>query len=291
MCPPKTWCWNALKRYERGDDAPDAAIPLRHERDLNRLATDSALPPARVRTLFVSDLHLCAARPQSNRSFFGFLEREARGAQALYILGDLFEYWVGDDDLGDAFNASVVSALARLVAAGVPTYLMHGNRDFVIGDAFARASGVKLLPDPALLDLYGQPTLLMHGDTLCTLDQDYQAFRREVRSEAWIRNLLERPLAERKAAVEALRRQSEQEKRGKTAAIMDVAPAEVEDVLRRYGYPRLIHAHTNRPAHHEHRFDGHVCERWVLADWYQGGSYLACDASGCRAIQLDENRP
>jgi UDP-2,3-diacylglucosamine hydrolase len=237
-------------------------------------------------TIFISDLHLCAGRPQSNRSFFGFLEREARGAQALYILGDLFEYWVGDDDLADPFNASVVSALARLVAGGVPTYLMHGNRDFVIGDAFARASGVTLLPDPTLLNLHGQAVLLMHGDTLCTLDSDYQAFRREARSEAWIRNLLQRPLAERKAAVEDLRRQSELEKRSKAAEIMDVASGEVEDVLRRYGYPRLIHGHTHRPARHIHTVDGHACERWVLADWYRGGSYLACDDSGCRAVQL-----
>ena len=237
-------------------------------------------------TLFISDLHLCSGRPQINRSFFGFLEREARSASALYILGDLFEYWAGDDDLGDPFNATVVAALSRLVGSGVPTYLMHGNRDFVIGEAFARASGVTLLADPALLRLCGQPVLLMHGDTLCTLDQEYQAFRREARSETWIRKLLRKPLAERKAAIEALRRQSEQEKRGKPAEIMDVAPAEVEATLRRHAYPRLIHGHTHRPARHIHTVDGHVCERWVLADWYQAGSYLACDESGCRAVQL-----
>ena len=238
-------------------------------------------------TLFISDLHLCSARPQSNRSFFGFLEREARSARALYILGDLFEYWVGDDDLGDPFNATVVAALARLVAGGVPTYLMHGNRDFVIGEAFARASGVTLLPDPSLLNLDGQAVLLMHGDTLCTLDLEYQAFRREARSQTWINDLLRQPLAKRKAEVEALRRKSEQEKRSKPADIMDVAPAEVEAALRRYGYPRLIHGHTHRPARHVHTVDGHTCERWVLAAWYQGGSYLACDESGCRAVQLD----
>ncbi len=237
-------------------------------------------------TLFISDLHLCAGRPQSNAAFFGFLEREARGADALYILGDLFEYWAGDDDLDDPFNAAVVAALARFVAGGVPTYLMHGNRDFVIGAAFARASGVQLLPDPTLLRLYGQAVLLMHGDTLCTLDLQYQAFRREARSEAWIGRLLRQPLAERKAAVEDLRRKSEQEKRIKAAAIMDVAPAEVEAQLRRHGYPRLIHGHTHRPARHLHTVDGHTCERWVLADWYQGGSYLACDAGGCRALTV-----
>ena len=240
-------------------------------------------------TLFISDLHLCAGRPKSNRSFFGFLEREARDAHALYILGDLFEYWVGDDDLADPFNATVVAALSQLAGSGIPIYLMHGNRDFVIGDAFARASRVTLLPDPTVLSLYGQQTLLMHGDTLCTLDNDYQAFRREARSEIWIRKLLRQPLAERKAAIEALRRKSEQEKRGKPAEIMDVAPAEVEATLRRHGYPRLIHGHTHRPARHVHTVDGHVCERWVLADWYQGGSYLACDESGCRAVQLTAN--
>ena len=223
---------------------------------------------------------------QINRCFFGFLEREARSADALYILGDLFEYWAGDDDLDDPLNAAVAAALARLRGGGVPVFLMHGNRDFVIGEAFARASGVKLLPDPVLLNMHGQPVLLMHGDTLCTLDHEYQSFRREARSDTWIRNLLAKPLSERKAAIEALRRQSEQEKRSKAAEIMDVAPAEVEAALRRHGYPRLIHGHTHRPARHVHMVDGHTCERWVLADWYQAGSYLACDESGCRAVRL-----
>ncbi len=238
-------------------------------------------------TLFISDLHLCAGRPRGKFDFFRFLEREARSARALYILGDLFEYWVGDDDLGDPFNAAVVAALARLVGAGVPAFLMHGNRDFVTGETFARASGVTLLPDPSVIQLDGQTVLLMHGDTLCTLDLEYQAFRRESRSREWVERLLRQPLTERKTAVEALRRRSEQEKRGKPAEIMDVAPAEVEAVLRRYGYPRLIHGHTHRPARHVHTIDGHVCERWVLADWYEGGSYLACDASGCRAVSLN----
>ncbi len=236
--------------------------------------------------LFISDLHLCASRPQINRIFFHFLEREARSAEALYILGDLFEYWAGDDDLPDPFNASVAAALARLAGSGVPVYLMHGNRDFIIGEAFARASGVTLLPDPASLSLYGQPVLLIHGDTLCTLDEEYQVFRREARSAIWMRDLLGKPLAERKAAIEALRRRSELEKRSKPAEIMDVAPAEVEATLRRHGYPRLIHGHTHRPARHVHAIDGHACERWVLADWYKAGSYLACDASGCRAVHL-----
>ncbi len=241
---------------------------------------------ALLSALFISDLHLCSGRPDINRSFFGFLRREARSASELYILGDLFEYWAGDDDIGDPFNASVISELAQLVRSGVPAYLMHGNRDFVIGEAFANASLVTLLTDPTLLNLHGQPTLLTHGDTLCTLDQDYQAFRREARSAAWIGKLLSRPLAERKSAIETLRRKSEQEKRSKPEEIMDVNPAEVEASLRHHGYPRLIHGHTHRPALHLHNVDGHACERWVLADWYQRGSYLACDESGCRSIQL-----
>ena len=236
--------------------------------------------------LFISDLHLCANRPKINRIFFNFLEREARGAESLYILGDLFEYWAGDDDLDDPLNASVVGALARLVGCGVPVYLMHGNRDFVIGEAFAQASSVTLLPDPTLLSVYGQSYLLMHGDTLCTLDEQYQAFRRQARSASWIANLLAKPLVERKAAIESLRQRSELEKHRKAAEIMDVAPTEVEQVLRRHGYPRLIHGHTHRPARHVHTVDGRTCERWVLGDWYHAGSYLACDESGCRAVQL-----
>ena len=240
-------------------------------------------------TLFISDLHLCSGRPEIGRNFFDFLQREAQSAESLYILGDLFEYWAGDDDIGDPFNDEVITAFARLVRGGVPVYFMHGNRDFVVGDAFVRASGVTLLADPTLLNLYGQATLLMHGDTLCTLDEEYQAFRREARSEAWISKLLSRPLAERKAAIEALRRKSEQEKQIKSEAIMDVDPAEVEATLRRHGYPRMIHGHTHRPALHVHMVDGRACERWVLADWYRRGSYIACDESGCRAVQLDAN--
>jgi UDP-2,3-diacylglucosamine hydrolase len=127
----------------------------------------------------------------------------------------------------------------------------------------------------------------MHGDTLCTLDLKYQTFRREARSQSWIGTMLGKPLAERKAAIEGLRRRSEQEKSIKPDEVMDVAATEVEAILRHYGYPRLIHGHTHRPARHMHLVDGYICERWVLADWYKNGSYLACDASGCRSVQLD----
>jgi UDP-2,3-diacylglucosamine hydrolase len=226
-------------------------------------------------TLFISDLHLCASRPQINRIFDGFLAGSARQADALYILGDLFEYWAGDDDIDDPFNASIVEAL-RTCAAHVPVHLMHGNRDFLLGSEFARASGVRLIPDPFLTNFGGVPVLLTHGDRLCTDDAAYMQFRAEVRSTAWVDAFLATPLPERKAKIEALRRESEAEKKRKPKEIMDVNANAVAKLLREHGYPTLIHGHTHRPASHEHLVDAHRCERWVLADWYASGSYLRC---------------
>ncbi|HUO44887.1 MAG TPA: UDP-2,3-diacylglucosamine diphosphatase [Burkholderiales bacterium] len=236
-------------------------------------------------SVFISDLHLCTDRPAINQTFFDFLQGPAAQAEALYILGDLFEYWAGDDD-DDPFDAAVIAALRALADRGVALQLMHGNRDFLISEQFATASGVRLLPDPTLIDLYGTPTLLMHGDTLCTDDVEYQKFRTQVRDPAFQQKFLERPLAARKQEIARLRAQSETSKKAKTEEIMDVAPAAVEAALRRHGYPRLIHGHTHRPAHHEHIVDGHRCERWVLADWYRHGSYLRCDAGGCTSVNL-----
>jgi UDP-2,3-diacylglucosamine hydrolase len=236
--------------------------------------------------LFISDLHLCLSRPQINRIFFTFMERIAAKSNALYVLGDLFEYWAGDDDLDDAFNAQVVAAFRALTEHGVALYIMHGNRDFLMGDKFACACNAKLLPDPSVIDLHGTTTLLMHGDTLCTDDNTYQAFRAQVRDPAWQKGFLAQPLAARKAAIEKVRMQSEQDKSHKSEAIMDVAPAAVEQALRENHYPRLIHGHTHRPAKHVHTLDGKNCERWVLSDWYQHGEYLRCDESGCTAIKM-----
>jgi len=233
-------------------------------------------------TLFISDLHLCATRPEITAAFEAFLAGPARKATALYILGDLFEYWAGDDDLGDPFNTRVATALAGY-GRDVPTFLMHGNRDFLMGDTFARVTGVTLIADPLLIDIEGSPTLLMHGDTLCTDDLDYQRFRGEVRSAEWSATFLATPLAERKQRIEAMRTRSEALKRVKTAAIMDVNAAAVAAVFRRYDCSRLIHGHTHRPARHEHLVDGCRCERLVLADWHENGSHLACDAGGCVA--------
>jgi UDP-2,3-diacylglucosamine hydrolase len=236
-------------------------------------------------SIFVSDLHLCPSRPGINQTFFDFLRGPVARAEALYILGDLFEYWAGDDD-DDPFNASVLTALHQLSGTGVRLFLMHGNRDFLIGERFAAATGARLLEDPTLLDLYGTRTLLMHGDTLCTEDVRYLEFRAKVRSPQWQDQFLAQTLAARKQIIAGLRSENVSEKKLKTEEIMDATASGIEAALRDHGYPRLIHGHTHRPALHRHVVDGHVCERWVLADWYTKGSYLRCDTAGCTVVEL-----
>jgi UDP-2,3-diacylglucosamine hydrolase len=236
-------------------------------------------------TAFISDLHLAAERPAATHAFHVFLRDVAPAADALYILGDLFEYWAGDDDLSDPFNARVVAALAAVVER-IPVYLTHGNRDFLLLDGFARASGVRLLPDPYVLDLYGTRTLLMHGDLLCTDDRRYQAFRRVVRNRLVQRIALLLPLARRKALVGGARRMSTRETQAKSMNIMDVNQAAVASALRESGCGRLIHGHTHRPARHEHLVDARRCERWVLSDWYHHGQYLRVGPDACESIEL-----
>jgi UDP-2,3-diacylglucosamine hydrolase len=233
-------------------------------------------------TLFISDLHLSATHPRSNELFLRFARHVAPQAEALYILGDLFEYWAGDDDLDDPFHRTITTALRELSEHGTPIYLMHGNRDFLMAGKLASACHATLLADPIMLDLYGTPTLVSHGDALCTDDQDYQAFRSQVRSAAWQQQFLALPLAQRKAQIEQLRQQSEQEKSHKQMSIMDVNTESVCALLRGHGYPRLIHGHTHRPARHLHHLDGHTCERWVLGDWDNKANALRCDSSGIR---------
>ena len=235
---------------------------------------------------FISDLHLCTDRPEINRVFFEFLRGPAREAQSLYILGDLFEYWAGDDDLSDQFNASVAAALSEYAQTGPVLRFMHGNRDFLLNGEFAKACGGSLIDDPHSVDLFGTPTLLMHGDTMCTDDLDYQKFRVQVRNPNWQKGFLALPLEQRKRQIEAVRQTSESEKTRKAPEIMDVNQGAVEATLRKHGYPRLIHGHTHRPARHVLHVDGRICERWVLADWYRTGSYLRCDEHGCAPEQL-----
>lgn len=218
--------------------------------------------------------------------FLEFLGQVARQADALYILGDLFEYWAGDDDLSDAFNHTVAAGLAATAAGGVPIMLMHGNRDLLMSDEFARATGVSLIPDPTTVDLYGARTLLMHGDTLCTGDHSYQSFRRAVRSPLLRKLFLLQPLSWRRAEIEHARRVSTSQNSMKPMQIMDVTAQAVTQAFRVSGCSRLIHGHTHRPARHEHLVDGRECERWVLSDWYQSGQYLRVDRESCQAVSL-----
>ncbi|MFA6178655.1 MAG: UDP-2,3-diacylglucosamine diphosphatase [Candidatus Methylopumilus sp.] len=233
-------------------------------------------------SLFISDLHLCSSRPGITQQFLTFLSTSAPQADALYVLGDLFEYWAGDDDLGDTHHQAIVAAFKTLRDTGTAIYFMHGNRDFLIAQKFAQAAGMQILDDPTLLKLYGHQVLLSHGDALCTDDTSYQQFRQQVRNPAWQKSFLEQPLSARKAQIEALRQRSENEKSQKSLAIMDVNAEAVTAIMREHHYPQfLIHGHTHRPARHLLSVDGHSCQRWVLGDWYEQGSCLRFDSSGC----------
>ena len=238
--------------------------------------------------LFISDLHLASERPRTSERFFAFLRDEAPRARSLYVLGDLFEYWIGDDEIdapdGDPLARQVVEALAATAAIGVRVAFMHGNRDFLIGARFCEASGARLLADPAVEEIAGTPTLLMHGDTLCTDDHDYQAWRRTARSPEWQCEFLAKALPERRATLQALRARSREVVGTKPAAIMDVNQGAVRDALRRHGVARLVHGHTHRTARHALEVDGRACERWVLPDWYERGGYLAVDEAGARLV-------
>lgn len=237
-------------------------------------------------SLFISDLHLCASRPNITTAFIEFLQRTASKAKALYILGDLFEYWAGDDDISDEFNMRIIDAFKALADSGVQIYFMHGNRDFLIAEDFCRAAGVTLLPDPSIINLHGHKILLSHGDDLCTDDAAYQQFRAQVRDQQWQADFLSQPLPLRKKQIEAIRMRSEQEKSQKSLTIMDVSDDAVHALLRKHHPDLLIHGHTHRPNRHSISLDGKSITRWVLGDWYEQGSYLVCDESGCRSASL-----
>ena len=237
-------------------------------------------------SLLISDLHLSVDRPDLVATLTDFLAGQATQAQQLFVLGDLFEFWVGDDALDETYAAQVAEAFRALADQGVAVHLMHGNRDFLLGDTFLARTGMTLLHDPTLLELHGVPTLLMHGDTLCTDDVDYQAFRRHVRNAAVQRQFLAQPLEARRRQVGEVRATSEREKQTKSMDIMDVSEPAVDEVLRAHGYPRLSHGHTHRPARPEHQVDRHRCERWVLSDWDTGPEALRVDDTGCSRIPL-----
>ena len=243
-------------------------------------------------TLFISDLHLDPSRPAITDLFLGFLRDEARQAEALYILGDLFEAWIGDDTPSVAADA-VAAALRDVSDAGVPVYFIRGNRDFLVGNDYAARAGMRILPDPAVIELYGKPVLLQHGDLLCTDDTAYQAFRAQTRDPAFIAQFLSQPLEARiafaqKARAASQARQSEMKEgdRAQFETVTDVAADEVIATFQRYGVDTMIHGHTHRPAIHAVQAGEHGCTRIVLGDWYEQGSVLRVDADGYRLEAL-----
>ena len=237
-------------------------------------------------TLFVSDLHLSAERPKRIADFLYFLKHIASNAQALYLLGDVFDYWLGDDALDPVYQP-VIDAFSNLVASGVTAYWMEGNRDFLVGAQFFRETGLTPLADPTLHTIYGKSVLLSHGDTLCTDDVDYQAFRRIVRHPAYQAAFLAESIATRRTQVMNLQIQSKQEKSQKSMLIMDVNVAAVAALFSEYPTAEiLIHGHTHRPARHTVTLGDTQRMRWVLGDWYSEGSYLRMDAQGLELLRL-----
>lgn len=235
-------------------------------------------------TWFISDLHLDAALDGINRLLLDFLHSLEGRAAALYILGDLFEYWVGDDVLDSSCAPAcqpVVAGLRRVSDSGVKLYFQHGNRDFLIGEQFAAATGCTLLAEQVIVDLYGTPTLLLHGDSLCTDDVQYQQVRRMFRNPTWQQQFLSLPVEERIRQAEAMRAQSRAAMQDRPDDILDVNPQAVLATLQAAGVTRMIHGHTHRPAIHDLRLDGQAAQRVVLGDWHeQHGSFLRVSPQG-----------
>ena len=229
--------------------------------------------------LLISDLHLEEERPDITRAFLSFLQTRAPRAEALYILGDFFEAWIGDDAM-TPFQHSIAQALRTLADGGTRIFLMHGNRDFMIGNGFCREAGCTLLPDPSLVQMNGEPVLLMHGDSLCTQDEAYMRLRRWLRNPATLFILRHLPLATRHKLARKLRKESRMQTRQKAAEITDVTPGEIPRILRQYGVRTLIHGHTHRPGTHELDLDGQSARRIVLGDWDRQGWALQVDEQG-----------
>ncbi len=241
-------------------------------------------------TLFISDLHLDVADPAPGRQFLDFLNRQARTADALYILGDLFETWVGDDD-DDAYRAGICEALATLTADGIACYVMHGNRDFLYQHAFERRTGVRVVADPLTVELAGEPALITHGDALCVADRSYQRLRGIVRNAAWQRRFLALPLTLRRQLALRARAGSQKHTRQASYQIMDVDEGAVRDVMRACGVRTLIHGHTHRPGVHEFDLDGAPARRIVLGAWHDGGNCLAWSPAGFQLQTLPAGGP
>lgn len=243
--------------------------------------------------LFISDLHLSPRSPGATALFLSFLQGRARAAEALYILGDFFEAWIGDDDIDAPFHARIVSALKAASDAGLKIYFQHGNRDFLIGQAFASAAGITLLPDPYELNLPEWSFVLSHGDALCLDDTAYMAFRAKVRDPLWQKSKLAYPRWLRRLIARLMRWKSRSSQQAKSNPYTDLQPAATDDFLRDHSYATFIHGHTHQPAKHDHIVDGIHVERWVLADWHEDrGECLVWDGELLtREAILPENRP
>ena len=237
-------------------------------------------------TFFISDLHLSEQRPNIVALFLKFLGSEAKEAEALYILGDLFEYWIGDEVGSLPQVKPVLDALRSLTDSGVPVYIMHGNRDFLLGKQFASATGCQLINDPVVIKLNGKNVLLMHGDTLCTDDTDYIKFRSFVRNPVWQADFLSKSIDERIAIANNYREMSKTAMNEKPAEIMDTNQEAVADTMSKHGVQTLIHGHTHRPNKHEFELAGNQVTRFVLGDWYEQGSMLVCNEQGCSLENL-----
>jgi UDP-2,3-diacylglucosamine hydrolase len=242
-----------------------------------------------VTTLFISDLHIDASRPAIVQQFLTFLETEAKDAAALYILGDLFESWIGDD-AQDAAQAAAIAGLRTLTSSGIPCFVMHGNRDFLMAAQFCRLSGAQLLPDPLIITLYGEQILVMHGDALCTDDRAYQRLRATVRDAGWQRQFLALSADARRALAGAARAGSRAHTAAMEHAITDVNADSVAKALRVAGTATLLHGHTHRPAIHALEVDGRPRTRIVLGDWYDQGSVLRWDHRGPELSSLPRAR-
>lgn len=258
-----------------------------------KLAVSTVKAQPEMVALFISDLHLHAALPRTTQAFFDFLRQHAMQAQQLYLLGDIFEYWAGDDDSVSPFNQRVIAAIRAVSDAGVAVFWMAGNRDFLVGADFAKASGVTLLPDPFVATIAGQRITLAHGDAQCTDDLAYMAFRRQVREQAWQAQFLAMPLAQRKTIIEGLRNDSRHQQQSKSYAIMDVNAATIDSLLSSTGTSIMIHGHTHRPARHIVAQGEHPHIRYVLPDWecdtpIQRGGWIGIDMMGViRRFALD----
>ena len=236
-------------------------------------------------TLFISDLHLEAARPEIGEQFLAFLAGPARDADALYILGDLFEAWLGDDD-PNPYYAGMKQAIRALSDSGVPVYFMHGNRDFMIGEGFAEECGLTLLPDPCPVELHGEKVLLSHGDYLCTDDVEYQQVRAMTRNPEWQAMMMAKSVEERIAFAREAREQSMARHESMSEEIADVNEDAVEQAFREHGVDIFLHGHTHRPAVHPFHVDERPVHRIVLGDWYEQGSMVEWDADGPRLEEL-----